>query len=77
MQGSEVYGYGAIIIALIGLLTKIWMDSSRNTDRMTEAIKENAIALTELRDAVRNNTTATDKSTDHITKLILKVIKTK
>ena len=75
MPGADIYGYGAIIIALIGLLTKVWLDSSKNTERVSDVIEKNAVALTELKAAVQTNTTATDKNTDHLTKLVLKIIK--
>lgn len=62
-MGTET-GMGAIILALIGLITKIWMDSSQHTRRITDVVEKNAIAMTSLNQSIKANTRVTEKSAD-------------
>lgn len=62
-MGAET-GMGAIILALIGLITKIWMDSSQHTRRITDVVEKNAIAMTNLNQSIKANTRVTEKSAD-------------
>lgn len=62
-MGTET-GMGAIILALIGLITKIWADSSNHTKRITDVVEKNAIAMTNLNLSIRANTKVTEKSTE-------------
>lgn len=80
MAPQEV-GYAGIIIALLSLLTKVWLDSTARTDKMIEAFKEHAIASTKLAGSIDTNTIVTKETKDasieqnkNITVLISKVI---
>lgn len=75
------YGYAGIIVALISLLTKLWLDSGKRTDSIVEAFKENAVASTKLSLSIDANTKITEETKvaayEHnksITVLISKVI---
>lgn len=78
---SDTVGYGAIILALISLLTKVWMDSAKSVDRMLSAFEENAKASTKLSTAIDSNTRVTEETkiaayehNKNITVLISKVV---
>lgn len=60
----ETYGIGAICIALIGLVWKIWADSTKRADMMLEVIKQNALSHQELNQSIKQNTEVTKQSTD-------------
>ena len=62
---SETVGIGAIAVALIGLLTKVWLDSSKNVVKIIDVVEKNANAMTRLTDAVKDNT-AVNKDTRKI-----------
>lgn len=61
---AVVGGLITIITALIGLITKIWTDSSNHTKRITDVVEKNAIAMTNLNLSIRANTKVTEKSTE-------------
>lgn len=61
---AVVGGLITIITALIGLITKIWADSSNHTKRITDVVEKNAIAMTNLNLSIRANTKVTEKSTE-------------
>lgn len=78
---QNAYSYGGIIIALIALLTKLWLDQNKRTDQMIEAFKENAATSTKLSTAIEANTQLTKETKEaafehnkNITVLIAKVV---
>lgn len=61
---------GGITLALITLMTKVWLDSTRQTERIIDVVKQNAVAMTSLENAVKVNTEVTQavrKSTESLT----------
>lgn len=61
---------GGITLALITLMTKVWLDSTRQTEWIIDVVKQNAIAMTSLENAVKVNTEVTQavgKSTESLT----------
>ena len=47
----EIIGIGVVALALIGLLTKVWFDSSKRSSDIIEMVKENSKALTRQADS--------------------------
>lgn len=53
---------GGIVLALIGLITKIWLDSSKNTRKIIEVAEKNAVVNTKLNNSVVANTNMTKET---------------
>lgn len=83
----EVYGIGAICLALIALLTKVMVSDAKKDEMMIQVIKDNAVSNTILAKSTEKNTKAVQKaeeattkhteSVDRLSKLMLQVIKKK
>lgn len=55
-------GQGAIILSLIALITKIWMDSSRQTRTIIQVVEENSKSITKLNESLTQNTMITKEA---------------
>ena len=62
MDLAQNYGIGAIAIALIVLVFKIWIDSTRRTDQVIEVLKQVAISQEKLSTNVQINTDVTKQA---------------
>lgn len=58
---TEATGIGAIALALIGILTKMWADSTSTHRRVIDVVEKNAIAMTLLNESIRTNTKVTEE----------------
>lgn len=58
---GEAFGIGAIALALISLIAKIWFDSSKQTEKIIDVVGQNATAMTGLKDSVEENTKLTNE----------------
>lgn len=65
VQGGAV----GISIALIALISKIWMDSSRHSEKITDVVEKNATAMESLKGAIKENTGITRETKDLIIKM--------
>lgn len=65
VQGGAV----GISIALIALISKIWMDSSKHSEKITDVVEKNATAMESLRGAIKENTQITKETKDLMVKL--------
>lgn len=65
VQGGAV----GISVALIALISKIWMDSSRHSDKITDVVERNATAMESLKGAIKENTQITKETKDLMVKL--------
>lgn len=65
VQGGAV----GISIALIALISKIWMDSSRHSVKITDVVERNATAMESLKGAIKENTQITKETKDLMVKL--------
>lgn len=65
VQGGAV----GIAIALVVLIGKIWMDSSRHSSRVTDVVEKNATAMEALKGAIEQNTQITKETKDLIIKM--------
>lgn len=55
VQGGGV----GIAIALIILIGKIWADSSKHTERVTDVVEKNATVIQSLKSSIEENTKVT------------------
>jgi hypothetical protein len=62
------YGLGAVAIALIGLIWKIWHDHTILANKVTDAMVANAVVNEKLTTAVNENTIVTKGQTEAIKK---------
>jgi len=62
MDLAQTYGIGAIAIALIGLVFKIWIDSTKRTDKVLDVMEKVAISQERLATNIQANTEATKQS---------------
>ena len=65
VQGGAV----GISIALIALISKIWMDSSKHSEKITDVVERNATAMESLKGAIKENTEITKETKDLMVKL--------
>ncbi len=66
MGMAETYGIGAIALALVGLVYKIWHDSSEQNKMLIETIQKNTEAQTKMAANIDENTRVTIKQGDTI-----------
>jgi len=78
---NEVYGIGAIALALIALVGKIWGDFAKISSRMADVLEQNGVAASRLSLSIEANTRMTEETKEaaaehnaNITKLISKVV---
>lgn len=65
VQGGAV----GISVALIALISKIWMDSSRHSEKITDVVEKNATAMESLKGAIKENTEITKETKEMIIKI--------
>lgn len=65
VQGGAV----GISVALIILIGKIWADSSKHTERVTDVVEKNATAIQSLKGSIEENTKITRETKDLMVKL--------
>jgi len=58
MGNIETYGIGAVCIALIGLIYKVWTDSTKRGDRVLEVLEK--VAVSQEKQAESNRQLATN-----------------
>jgi len=71
----ETVGIGAIALALIGLVWKIWKEHSRLTDKVADVLEKNAVSHEHLNQSVKENTQVTKQTRDTFSKLITQILK--
>lgn len=67
---TETLANGGLALALIGVLVKIWTESTKQTDKIIDVVKQNAVAMSSLENVVKENTRvtmATGRSTKELT----------
>lgn len=62
IQGGAV----GISISLIALVSKIWLDTTKHTNRVIDVVEKNATAIASLKGAIRENTQITRETKEMI-----------
>lgn len=80
-MNNEVYGIGAVAIALVGLVWKIWHDSNEQSKKIIELVEKNAVVQERLSANVQENTKVTTQQgveahrrNEAMMKLLIKVM---
>ncbi len=71
MDTLQTAGIGAICLALIGLVWKIWNDSSNRTDRVIEVSEKTGITL----DKLSRNVELSNQKTDAMMSMVVRLLK--
>lgn len=82
LDPGSAYGIGAVALALVGLVWKIWHDSTKQTDRIIDVLEKNALAQESLSRNVKENTEMSKEQseslrqhTETMMQIMLKVVK--
>lgn len=71
----EIVGLGAVALALIGLVTKMWSDSNRNRDEIIKMVRENTCASVQQSESNKDVSAALSKH-NRVLSENLKLLKT-
>ena len=69
----DITAFIVAIGGLLGIVYKMWHDHTLLAMKVTDAFEKNAVASTELKEAVKQNT----KTTDSFSKVLIKMAKKK